>query len=87
MIRTDCLKCGASIPAYESEYINITSCLCENCWKIWRKFHHKYGDAIKKKYPLGKNNHHGAWAVFLGELPNLWDKSIDKLGQEKVQFT
>jgi len=83
-LRTDCLKCGALIPEYDEESMAIDISLCKNCSVVWHKFHHKYGNDIEREYSHGKNGHHASWSVFLGELPNLWNKSIDR---EKVQFT
>jgi hypothetical protein len=86
-LRTDCLKCGALIPEYNEEDDHISVSLCVDCLAVWREFHHKYGIDIEKKYERGKNGHHASWSVFLGELPNLWDKSINIPRKEVVQFT
>jgi hypothetical protein len=83
-LRTDCLKCGVTIPEYNEEDDVIKRALCAKCHVKWLSFNHKYGKEIVKKYPNGKNGHHATWAVFIRELPNLWDKRVAK---EEVQFT
>jgi hypothetical protein len=87
MLKTDCLKCGAWVPEYNRDDDMIDVSLCKDCLAMWHKFHHKYGRDIERKYTQGINGHHASWAVFLGELPNFWDKSIDKPKKERVQFT
>ena len=85
---TECLKCGTLILEYDSDSLLIQNTLCQKCLIMWRNFHRKYGQKISKKYKCSVNGHHSGWAVFLGELPNLWDKSIDKITKkERVQFT
>jgi hypothetical protein len=86
-IRTACLKCGACVLEYNQDDDRINVSLCKDCLAMWHKFHHKYGGAIEIEYTHGKNGHHASWAVFLGELPNLWDKSINRPKKERVQFT
>lgn len=85
---TDCLKCGVSILEYDLDGHVISESLCSNCLNVWIKFHREYGQEISKEHRHGVNGHHAGWSVFLGELPNLWDKHVERIKKkERVQFT